>query len=113
MNAISENEEFLTTQIITYLENKRSLIGNIQKGERVFYTHQNALLIDTYRSLIDEVVPREELKNFFLAPLITQALAALGLRQRMRFPELQEKLSSHNRCSVILIQSLRFFKKTL
>lgn len=31
MNAISENEEFLTTQIITYLGNKRSLIGNIQK----------------------------------------------------------------------------------
>jgi len=172
MNAISENEEFLTTQIITYLGNKRSLIGNIQKevieisqklgkkklvcadlfsgsgivarmlkryssnlivndlenysrlinscyltnksdypqeecarllqeinalcskrkrpgiitknyapkndndiqkGERVFYTHQNALLIDTYRTLIDEVVPREELKKFFLAPLITQA----------------------------------------
>ena len=73
MNAISENEEFLTTQIITYLGNKRSLIGNIQKGERVFYTHQNALLIDTYRTLIDEVVPWEELKKFFLAPLITQA----------------------------------------
>ena len=44
----------------------------IQKGERVFYTHQNALLLDTYRRLIDEVVP-EEMKKFFLAPLITEA----------------------------------------
>lgn len=85
MNAISENEEFLTTQIITYLGNKRSLIGNIQKGERVFYTHQNALLIDTYRSLIDEVVPREELKKFFLAPLITQARLLWGFGKGCAF----------------------------
>jgi adenine-specific DNA-methyltransferase len=47
--------------------------NNIQKGERVFYTHQNALLIDTYRTLIDKVITQEELKRFFLAPLITQA----------------------------------------
>ena len=47
--------------------------NNIQKGERVFYTRQNALLIDTYRNLIDEVVPSQDLKNFFLAPLITEA----------------------------------------
>lgn len=45
---------------------------NIQSGERVFYTHENALLLDTYRALIDEVVP-EEMKKFFLAPLITEA----------------------------------------
>jgi adenine-specific DNA-methyltransferase len=44
----------------------------IQKGERVFYTHQNALLLDTYRRLIDELVP-EEMQKFFLAPLITEA----------------------------------------
>ena len=30
--------------------------NNIQKGERVFYTHQNALLIDTCRNLIDKIV---------------------------------------------------------
>lgn len=46
---------------------------DIQKGERVFYTRQNALLIDTYRKLIDEVVKEEPLKKFFLAPLITEA----------------------------------------
>ncbi|MBR1535853.1 MAG: DNA adenine methylase [Treponema sp.] len=46
---------------------------NIQKGERVFYTHENALLIDTYRLLIDQVVTKEELKKFFLAPLIYEA----------------------------------------
>ena len=47
--------------------------NNIQKGERVFYTKENALLIDTYRTLIDQFVKKEELKQFFLAPLITQA----------------------------------------
>ena len=46
---------------------------NIRMGERVFYTHENALLIDTYRNLIDEVVTAESLKKFFLAPLITEA----------------------------------------
>ena len=45
----------------------------IQKGERVFYTHQNALLLDTYRTLIDRVVDKSELKKYFLAPLITEA----------------------------------------
>ncbi len=46
---------------------------NIKRDERVFYTHENAVLIDTYRKLIDEVVKEEELKKFFLAPLVTEA----------------------------------------
>lgn len=47
--------------------------NNILQGERVFYTHENAVLIDTYRKLIDEIVNEENLKKFFLAPLITEA----------------------------------------
>lgn len=46
---------------------------DIQRGERVFYTRENALLIDTYRNLIDDIVKEEALKKFFLAPLITEA----------------------------------------
>ncbi len=46
---------------------------NIQRGERVFYTHENALLIDTYRTLIDTVIQEETLKKYFLAPLVTEA----------------------------------------
>ena len=38
---------------------------NILKGERVFYTRENALLIDTYRQLIDEVLEDEKLKKYF------------------------------------------------
>lgn len=45
----------------------------IQKGERVFYTRENALLIDTYRHLIDKIVQEENLKKFFLAPLIVES----------------------------------------
>lgn len=47
--------------------------NNIQPGERVFYTHENALLIDTYRTLIDNTGMPEDLKKYFLAPLITEA----------------------------------------
>ena len=47
--------------------------GHIKPGERVFYTHENALLIDTYRKYIDDFVKEEDLKKFFLAPLITEA----------------------------------------
>lgn len=47
--------------------------SNIKPGERVFYTHENALLIDTYRNLIDKYVPESTLQKFFLAPLITEA----------------------------------------
>lgn len=47
--------------------------NNIKLHERAFYTHENALLIDTYRSLIDELVVDDNLKKYFLAPLITEA----------------------------------------
>ena len=47
--------------------------NDILPGERVFYTHENAVLIDTYRKLIDEIVEEDGLKKFFLAPLITEA----------------------------------------
>ena len=46
---------------------------NIQKGERVFYTHQNAVLIDSYRHYIDKIVQEENLKKYFLSPLLTEA----------------------------------------
>ena len=49
--------------------------SNITAEDRVFYTRENALLIDTYRALIDEVVSGNsaEMSKFFLAPLITEA----------------------------------------
>lgn len=45
--------------------------NKIKAGERVFYTRQNALLLDTYRKLIEECP--QKLQKFFLAPLITEA----------------------------------------
>ncbi len=45
---------------------------NIQKGERVFYTHENALRIDSFRTLTDRLVD-DDMKKFFLAPLLTEA----------------------------------------
>lgn len=45
---------------------------NIQEGERAFYTHQNAVIIDTIRAAIDECVPLSYQK-FFLGPLLYEA----------------------------------------
>lgn len=45
--------------------------NNIQEGERAFYTHENAMIIDTIRNAIDEVP--ESYKKFFLAPLLYEA----------------------------------------
>ena len=46
--------------------------NNIQEGERVFYTHENAMIIDTIRLAIDKYVPNSY-KKFFLAPLLYEA----------------------------------------
>lgn len=46
--------------------------NNIQEGERAFYTHQNAVTIDSVRSAIDKHVPLSY-KKFFLAPLLYEA----------------------------------------
>lgn len=45
--------------------------GDIRPGERVFYTRQNALTIDTLRAFIDTV--EEGLRPCFLAPLLAEA----------------------------------------
>lgn len=46
---------------------------DIQADERAFYTHDNALRIDSFRKLIDDVVLDVDYKKFFLAPLLAEA----------------------------------------
>ena len=45
--------------------------NNIQMGERVFYTHENAVIIDTIRSATDNVP--KPYRKFFIAPLLYEA----------------------------------------
>ena len=45
--------------------------GQIRPGERVFYTRENALIIDTLRAFIDTL--EDGLKPYFLAPLLSEA----------------------------------------
>ncbi|AGZ81687.1 DNA adenine methylase [Campylobacter fetus] len=45
--------------------------NNIKKDDRVFFTLKNAMIIDTLRTAIDELVP-DELRVFFLAPLLSE-----------------------------------------
>lgn len=46
--------------------------NHIKQDERVFYTHENAILIDTYRKAIDDICD-DNYKKFFLAPLLSEA----------------------------------------
>lgn len=46
---------------------------NIQPGERVFYSNQNAKIIDNLRRSIDLVVDKEEYKKYFLSALLSKA----------------------------------------
>lgn len=45
---------------------------NIKEGERCFYTHENAVLIDTIRAGIEQSVPLSYQK-YFIAPLLYEA----------------------------------------
>lgn len=45
--------------------------GDIQQGERVFYTPQNALILDTARSIIDTI--DADLRPLLIAPLLSEA----------------------------------------
>ncbi len=44
---------------------------HIHRGERVFYTHRNAVYLDTARQLIGKLP--HEVQHFFLAPLLCEA----------------------------------------
>jgi len=46
--------------------------ADIKRGERAFFTRENAMFLDSARVLIDEIVP-ENLRQFFIAPLIYKA----------------------------------------
>jgi adenine-specific DNA-methyltransferase len=45
--------------------------NDIHEGERVFYTSENARVIDSYRAAIDKVP--EDMRKFYLAPLLYEA----------------------------------------
>ena len=87
---LSNMDDFNQTQFDLYLEKINKAVkekptegiitafyspkndDDIQPGERVFYTHENAVLIDSYRHYIEKLVPAE-LKKYFLVSLITEA----------------------------------------
>ena len=81
-NATDFNEEYYN-ELYNMINNKPLIEGiitntyapkddnNIQEGERVFYTHENAMIIDTIRAAIDEVP--DSYKKFFIAPLLYEA----------------------------------------
>lgn len=45
--------------------------NNVQEGERCFFTHENALKIDTWRTYIDQKV-EEDIRHWCLCPILIQ-----------------------------------------
>ena len=62
----------LVTDGIIYRNYAPKITKDIQSGERVFYTAENAQKIDTYRQGIDKICP-DHMKPFFIAPLLSSA----------------------------------------
>ncbi len=70
MNKLAENGPYIKG-IISKLYAPDNTF-DIKEGERVFYTRDNALIIDTLRSYITTTVP-EHLQHYCLVPLLTRA----------------------------------------
>lgn len=71
MNEIAEKGSFITDGIISRLYAPKNT-DNIQKGERCFYTRENAVIIDTLRRYIEDHVEKE-LAVYCLVPLLNKA----------------------------------------
>ena len=71
MNALAETGPFMTDGIIARLYAPQET-ENIKKGERCFYTRENALIIDTLRRYIEDHVEKE-LAVYCLVPLLNKA----------------------------------------
>ena len=67
---LNMSEASLTPGFITEMYAPKDT-QNIQQGERCFFTHENALCIDTWRNYIDRHV-EEDIKHWCLCPILTQ-----------------------------------------
>ena len=70
MNEIAEKGPYNEGIICKLYAPKDS--GNIQEGERCFYTRENALIIDTLRKYISDNIS-EDIVNYCLTPLLNKA----------------------------------------
>ena len=70
MNHIAENGPFIQGIISKLYAPKDT--NNIERGERCFYTRENALIIDTLREYIDKNIT-PELQVYCLVPLLIKA----------------------------------------
>ena len=71
MNEISKNGPYYEYGIISKLYAPKDT-HNIQEDERVFYTRENALIIDTLRKYIDDNVEKK-IQPYCLVPLLNKA----------------------------------------
>lgn len=72
LNLLNENiKDNPTKGIITKLYAPKNT-DNIQPNERCYFTHENAVFIDSARKYIDEIIP-EDYRKFFLAQLLIEA----------------------------------------
>jgi len=65
MNNLQFNNSGIVTELYAPVDTQ-----SIKHGERCFFTHENAMRIDTWRAYIDHVDP--ELKDWCLVPILVQ-----------------------------------------
>lgn len=71
IDALNGQKSILSTGFLTDNYSPKD-DSNIKEGERVFYTHRNGMILDTFKKWIYENIP-EKYRHFYLAPLIFQA----------------------------------------
>lgn len=71
IDTLNKQKQCLTEGFITKNYSPKD-DNNIQSGERVFYTHKNAMILDTLKKWIYENIPENE-QCYYLGPLIVEA----------------------------------------
>ena len=71
IDVLNQQKEYLIEGFITKNYAPKD-DNNIQLNERVFYTHRNAMILDTLKKYIYTQIPQKE-QYYYLAPLIVKA----------------------------------------
>ena len=93
MNALTEFTSGVITEMYAPADTQ-----NVQAGERCFFTHENALRVDTWRKYIDDHV-EEDVRHWCLCPILIQmSLKANTYGHFKAFSKNSDNIGSFEKC---------------
>lgn len=93
MNALTEFTPGVITEMYAPADTQ-----NVQAGERCFFTHENALRVDTWRKYIDDNV-EEDVRHWCLCPILIQmSLKANTYGHFKAFSKNKDNIGSFEKC---------------